>query len=1015
MRVVILLLLFYPAAIIFSQTLSRCILSEVMFYPESGNNEFIEIYNSGTNSVDVNHFKIKYYNSKPDTIEDAGFGTKIPPGSYGVIFEHDYDLSNGLYRNIVPSDAVILKIDDNSFGTSGMANTADRQILLLNLQGDTLDAYTYSADNSAGYSDEKIQLNGDSLPLNWSNSKIKNGTPGFRNSVTPFNYDLQIDSLVIQPKVQIVGKSILLKVKIKNTGILNAASFLASFYDDINDDNNNDAEELIKTLQLYNLKSKDSVYAEVSFIPALTGRRNIIAVVNFSGDENLSNNKISQNFSVTEPQHVYNDIIINEVMFEPGQGEPEWIELYNPSSAIVDLSGWTVNDVYTTPVTKKIPKNTLIGPNSFIVLTNDSAIINYHRIIPSAIIKMSLPVLNNDRDGVVLKDSLGTLIDSMMYSSDYKIEKGYSLERISPGASSTQFSSWSKSTDVEQSTPGRINSITPKQKDLSVKNIFTEPRFPVSGDNVHICVEVANNGVSTANNYSIEFYYAFVENPDEFFLLSKDPGLPIIGGDSVVVVSSSVIPNLKEKIIAASKIIFEGDEDTLNNYYKKILEPGYPQNIVAINEIMYAPLKGEPEWFELQNVSPHDTVNLKGWYVIDEIPSRIKSFISTSDLFLKPKEFLVITRDSSIKKIYPQCSGKIQTINFGTLGNSSDGIIVCDFRDAVIDSVFYNSSWGGEDGYSLERISTSAASNDSTNWVTSFSENKATPGEVNSIVNVRSYSKNDLIINEIMYDPSDGNSEFIELMNISGSNVELGGWKIEDDKGKQNKICNKNITLFPGQYYIAASDSSMLDNYTFTQNKFIGILNSDLGLSNEGEIILLKDARGNTIDSVFYSSKWHNKNFLETKNISLEKINPYLSGNLSTDWSSSTDPYGATPGRQNSIFTINANNKSGLTISPNPFSPDNDGFEDFTVINYNLKNAVSQVRIKIFDSKGRLVRTLLNNQPSGTNGSVIFNGLDDSGRPLRIGIYIVFLEAVGITSNIVESLKAAVVVARKFH
>ncbi|PJC61159.1 MAG: hypothetical protein CO025_00505, partial [Ignavibacteria bacterium CG_4_9_14_0_2_um_filter_37_13] len=104
---------------------------------------------------------------------------------------------------------------------------------------------------------------------------------------------------------------------------------------------------------------------------------------------------------------------------------------------------------------------------------------------------------------------------------------------------------------------------------------------------------------------------------------------------------------------------------------------------------------------------------------------------------------------------------------------------------------------------------------------------------------------------------------------------------------------------------------------------------------------------------------------------------------------------------------------ANISVSPNPFSPDNDGFEDFTIINYNLSQTISQTRIKIFDSKGRLVRTLLNNQASGQSGSVVFNGLDDNGNPLRIGIYIVYLEAMNDASAVVDKLKTVVVVARK--
>ena len=56
---------------------------------------------------------------------------------------------------------------------------------------------------------------------------------------------------------------------------------------------------------------------------------------------------------------------------------------------------------------------------------------------------------------------------------------------------------------------------------------------------------------------------------------------------------------------------------------------------------------------------------------------------------------------------------------------------------------------------------------------------------------------------------------------------------------------------------------------------------------------------------------------------------------------------------------------------------------------------------------------LANNQPSGSSGSVIFDGRDDSGEALRIGLYIIFLEAINEGSGVVERMKTIVVVARK--
>ena len=111
-----------------------------MFNPQSGNNEFIEIYNrSETQSFDLSNYKIIYYTSNADVIISAGFGTILPPKSYAVILEGDYDFASGIYNSIIPANALKLKISDNSFGTSGMANTTDRPVWFVNAVNDTLD------------------------------------------------------------------------------------------------------------------------------------------------------------------------------------------------------------------------------------------------------------------------------------------------------------------------------------------------------------------------------------------------------------------------------------------------------------------------------------------------------------------------------------------------------------------------------------------------------------------------------------------------------------------------------------------------------------------------------------------------------------------------------------------------------------------------------------------------------------------------------------------------------------
>jgi hypothetical protein len=243
---------------------------------------------------------------------------------------------------------------------------------------------------------------------------------------------------------------------------------------------------------------------------------------------------------------------------------------------------------------------------------------------------------------------------------------------------------------------------------------------------------------------------------------------------------------------------------------------------------------------------------------------------------------------------------------------------------------------------------------------------------------------------------------------------------MRDASGKANvfSIANIPIQIEPGGYLVISSDSSIFSQFPSLQaqqkSSSVIILNrTSLSLNNEGDDVILTDLVATIIDSLRYSSSWHNPDISDVTGISLERINPNLSSTDRRNWSSCVEKVGGTPGHQNSIFTTSIPTQTTLSISPNPFSPDGDGFEDFAVISYRVSSQIARVRLKIFDSLGRPVRTLVNYEPSASTGQIIWDGLDDDKRRLRMGIYIILLEAVDTSGGTVESSKAAAVVAGK--
>jgi len=269
----ILLVLILPLTTIsLAQTDTTIILSEIMFYPASGPNEFVEVYNySTTETVDLNNFQIIYSTSNADVIIDAGEGTLLPPESFAVILEGDYPFGSGIYDSIIPNEALILKISDNAFGSSGMANTSDRQVWLVSSSGDTLESYIYSANNGQSFSDEKIEMIKDSSQTNWSNSIVTNGTPGFRNSVSPLSFDLVVTQLWFVPAVPFEGNDVSIFTTVRNKGLIIANSYSIEIYNDADFDSTADPGELIFTEDYFNLQPGDSVSANTIIISPSPG------------------------------------------------------------------------------------------------------------------------------------------------------------------------------------------------------------------------------------------------------------------------------------------------------------------------------------------------------------------------------------------------------------------------------------------------------------------------------------------------------------------------------------------------------------------------------------------------------------------------------------------------------------------------------------------------------------------------------------------------------------------------
>jgi hypothetical protein len=261
-----------------------------------------------------------------------------------------------------------------------------------------------------------------------------------------------------------------------------------------------------------------------------------------------------------------------------------------------------------------------------------------------------------------------------------------------------------------------------------------------------------------------------------------------------------------------------------------------------------------------------------------------------------------------------------------------------------------------------------------------------------------------IVINEIMYDPLRGEPEWVELYNPGNTGIDLCGWSISDLDTSRKVLLAAEEAIVPGRGWMVVSEDTLMTVYPGNGN---ALINPGFpSLNNDGDAVVLFDPAGFVIDRVDYDNAWGGGD-----GFSLERIQPRLPSGDAANWSSSVSPQGGTPGRQNSVFASSVASEATLGVSPNPFSPDEDGMDDVTVISYDLPMTTSHVNLRIYDVRGRIIRTLMSALPSGSQGSVIWDGRDDAGRMARMGIYIVFIEGLSGRAGVVASTKTTVVLA----
>ncbi len=281
--------------------------------------------------------------------------------------------------------------------------------------------------------------------------------------------------------------------------------------------------------------------------------------------------------------------------------------------------------------------------------------------------------------------------------------------------------------------------------------------------------------------------------------------------------------------------------------------------------------------------------------------------------------------------------------------------------------------------------------------------------------------KNDILISELLFNPRTGGNDFVEIYNNSKNTLDLKELTIATIKVPDSITSKKNLSintflLAPDQYLVLSTDPDNVKANYHTENPqaFLKVSSLPAFNSDKGSVVILSGE--SRIDQFDYSEKMHFALIKDAKGISLERSDFNRPTNEVGNFRSAAASVGfATPGYRNSQFIeTNFPGAEEIVLTSKTFSPDNDGFEDALQINYHFKEAGIVANTSIYDDKGMLIKRLTRNTTLASEGTLTWDGVNESGQRAPIGIYIVYFEGFSLGGQTIKFRKPCVLAA-KFH
>ena len=618
-------------------------------------------------------------------------------------------------------------------------------------------------------------------------------------------------------------------------------------------------------------------------------------------------------------------VVVNEIMYHPADGYPEWIELYNQMGIDIDMSGWSLEGA----VEYTFGEGTLIETGGYLVVASDPAWVQDRLPADAQVLGPFSGKLSNGGETIRLVNNSGRRLNRVEYGTDgdWPVAAdgaGVSLARIEPMRGTDDPANWTWSDELG-GTPGAEN-FTDAAQDRSLR--FNEIDGPGGSS---FSIELVNTG---SNSISLKNYSLGIDGSVSVFWhlpdVALEPGQLYLISDADI----EAIPSAGDRVVLWQNGMFVSDAAIV----RESARGRYPDGAdawctlqsttfgasnevdlctdIVINEVMYHPMTLPAtdavidavtlvaEVASAKTLIPEDDSTDPAWTGGAE-PFDDSSWISgTTGIGYERSTGYETYIGTDTSQMYGSQTSAFMRVAFEVDDPTR-------FESLVLSMRYDDGFVAWLNGVEIARANApdsltwnaaAAASHDDIDAEAFLSSE--IPGGVELLTSGRnvlavqglnvSTSSSDFLIQPKLEAVEKAQAEaepehdqdsltWVELYNKGDAAVDLSGWRLAKAVGY---VIPDGTVLMADAYLVVARDANDLAEL----HPDVTIVGDFSGrLSNSGEAIVLEDAAGNVVDRVRYYDGGSWPSYADGGAHSMELRDPRADNNAGSAWAASDE------------------------------------------------------------------------------------------------------------------------------